>query len=126
MPELTTLRSQRRGPRSRATATASRGGYFHTGDAAVVEPDVYVQIRDRYEDLIIGGGENISSVEVEGALLRQGEAATPEDLREFARGQLAHFEVPSGYTIVDASPKTATGKIRKFVLRRGRAGIAAQ
>src|SRR5919106_4272139 len=53
-----------------ATATALRGGWFHSGDAAVVHPDGYVEIRDRFKDVIISGGENISSIEVEGVLLR--------------------------------------------------------
>jgi fatty-acyl-CoA synthase len=137
-----------------ATAKAFRGGWFHTGDAAVVHPDGYVEIRDRYKDVIISGGENISSIEVEGALLRHpavlevavvgmpherwgesphafvvlrpGEAATAADMREFARGVLAHFKVPTAYTFVEALPKTATGKIQKYVLRGGRAAINRQ
>jgi fatty-acyl-CoA synthase len=137
-----------------ATATAFRGGYFHTGDAAVVHPDGYIEIRDRYKDVIISGGENISSIEVEGALLRHpavlevavvgmphekwgesphafivlrdGAVATAEELREFARGALAHFKVPTAYTLVRELPKTATGKIQKFVLRGGKSAIARQ
>jgi fatty-acyl-CoA synthase len=137
-----------------ATATAMRGGWFHSGDAAVVHPDGYVEIRDRFKDVIISGGENISSVEVEGALLRHpavlevaivgvpdekwgetphgfvvvkpGVTVTEEDLREFVRARLAHFKVPRGFTFVAELPKTATGKIQKFVLRGGRAAIAAQ
>ena len=132
-----------------ATEKAFRGGYFHTGDAAVVHPDGYVEIRDRYKDVIISGGENISSIEVEGALLRHpavlevavvgmpherwgesphaflvlrpGESATAADMREFARGVLAHFKVPTAYTFVEALPKTATGKIQRYVLRGGSA-----
>jgi fatty-acyl-CoA synthase len=137
-----------------ATATAMRGGWFHSGDAAVVHPDGYVEIRDRFKDVIISGGENISSVEVEGTLLRHpavlevavvgvpdekwGEAphgfvvvkpgaeVTEDDLREFARARLAHFKVPRAFTFVAELPKTATGKIQKFVLRGGRAAIATQ
>lgn len=137
-----------------ATEKAFRGGYFHTGDASVVHPDGYVEIRDRYKDVIISGGENISSIEVEGALLRHpavlevavvglpherwgesphafvvlrpGHEATAAGMREFARGVLAHFKVPTGFTFVEALPKTATGKIQKFVLRGGRAAIARQ
>ena len=137
-----------------ATEKAFRGGYFHTGDAAVVHPDGYVEIRDRYKDVIISGGENISSIEVEGALLRHpailevavvgmpherwgesphafvvlrpGQSSTAEELREFARGVLAHFKVPSVFTFVQELPKTATGKIQKFVLRGGKAAIAKQ
>jgi fatty-acyl-CoA synthase len=137
-----------------ATAQAFAGGWFHSGDAAVIHPDGYVEIRDRYKDVIISGGENISSIEVEGALMRHPavlEAAvvgvpdktwgeTPEaflvlragcqtneaQLREFLRSRLAHFKVPSGYHFVAELPKTSTGKIQKFVLRKGRAAIASQ
>jgi fatty-acyl-CoA synthase len=137
-----------------ATAAAFRGGYMHTGDAAVMHPNRYVEVRDRIKDVIISGGENISSVEVEGVLLRHpavqeaavvgmpdacwGEAphafvvlktgmtATPEELRAFARDRLAHFKAPHTVTFVAELPKTATGKIQKFVLRGGRAAIAAQ
>src|SRR5262252_5037180 len=137
-----------------ATAQAFRGGYFHSGDAAVVHPDGYVDIRDRLKDVIISGGENISSVEVEGVLLRhpavqeaavvgmpdtrwgeaphafivlkQGAACTPEDLRAHTRERLAHFKCPHSFTFVRELPKTATGKIQKFVLRGRRAAIATQ
>jgi len=137
-----------------ATAQAFAGGWFHSGDAAVVHPDGYIEIRDRFKDVIISGGENISSIEVEGALLRhpavlevavigvphekwgespnafvvtrQGVDTSESDLREFARGALAHFKVPTAFRFVDALPKTATGKIQKFVLRGGRAAIAHQ
>ncbi len=137
-----------------ATAQAFRGGYFHSGDAAVVHPDGYVDIRDRLKDVIISGGENISSVEVEGVLLRHpavqeaavvglpdakwGEAphafvvlspgaeVTAEALRAFTRDRLAHFKVPHTVTFLTELPKTATGKIQKFVLRGRRAAIAAQ
>jgi fatty-acyl-CoA synthase len=136
-----------------ATAQAFRGGWFHTGDVAVVHPDGYVEIRDRLKDVIISGGENISSVEVEGVLfrheaveevavvglpdekwgeaphafvvLRPGASATQEELREFARARLAHFKAPHGITFVSELPKTATGKIQKYVLR-GRPAIARQ
>jgi len=137
-----------------ATAKAFRGGYFHTGDAAVVHADGYVEIRDRYKDVIISGGENISSIEVEGALLRHpavlevavvgmpherwgesphafivlrdGLSATPEEMREFARGAMAHFKVPTAFTFVRELPKTATGKIQKYILRGGKSAIARQ
>jgi fatty-acyl-CoA synthase len=137
-----------------ATAQALRGGYFHSGDAAVMHPDGYVDIRDRLKDVIISGGENISSVEVEGELLRHpavqeaavvglpdskwGEAphafvvlkpsasATAEELRTFARDHLAHFKCPHSFTFVAELPKTATGKIQKFVLRGRRAAVSAQ
>jgi fatty-acyl-CoA synthase len=137
-----------------ATAAAFRGGYFHSGDAAVVHPDGYIEIRDRYKDVIISGGENVSSIEVEGALLRHpavlevavvgvphekwgesphafvvlrpGQQLDATDLRTFARGMLAHFKVPTAYTFVPELPKTATGKIQKFVLRGRHSAIAAQ
>jgi fatty-acyl-CoA synthase len=137
-----------------ATAKAFAGGWFHTGDAAVVHPDGYVEIRDRMKDIIISGGENISSVEVEGALLRHpavqevavvgrpdeqwgeaphafvvlkaGAAADEADLREFARRALAHFKVPKAFYFVDDLPRTATGKIQKFVLRGSGTAIGRQ
>lgn len=137
-----------------ATEQCMGDGWFHTGDAAVVHPDGYVQITDRLKDVIISGGENISSVEVEAMLLRHeaiqevavvgvphekwgeaphafvvfknGHTATAEALRTFCRGQMAHFKVPHDFTPVTELPKTATGKIQKFVLRKGRANITAQ
>jgi fatty-acyl-CoA synthase len=137
-----------------ATARAFQGGWFHSGDAAVVQPDGYVEIRDRLKDVIISGGENISSIEVEGVLLRHpairevavvglpheqwgeaphafvvledGAGLTEPELREFARARLAGFKVPKGLTILPELPKTATGKIQKYVLRGGRTAIAAQ
>jgi len=137
-----------------ATEKAMGDGWFHTGDAAVVHPDGYVEIRDRIKDVIISGGENISSVEVEGVLLRHpavaevaivglpsekwgetpqafvvlrsGAAATEDELIAFVRDRLAHFKAPRGVTFVDELPKTATGKIQKFVLRGGAANLARQ
>ena len=137
-----------------ATEKCMGDGWFHTGDAAVVHPDGYVQITDRLKDVIISGGENISSVEVEAMLLRHeaiqevavvglpdekwgesphafvvfksGQSATPEALRVFCRASMAHFKVPHGFTPVTELPKTATGKIQKFVLRKGRPNITAQ
>jgi fatty-acyl-CoA synthase len=139
---------------SDATAAVMGDGWFHSGDAAVVHPDGYIEIRDRLKDVIISGGENISSVEVEATLLRHesvlevavvgmpdekwGEAphafvvfrsgaeASGEALRTFCRERLAHFKVPHTFTPVSELPKTATGKIQKYVLRRGRPNIAAQ
>ena len=136
-----------------ATAEAMRGGWFHTGDAAVVHADGYIEIRDRLKDVIISGGENISSVEVEGVLLRHpavrevaivglpherwgeaphafvilqaGATATEEELREFARNHLAHFKAPHSITFLSELPKTATGKIQKYALR-GRPAISKQ
>ena len=137
-----------------ATEKCMGDGWFHTGDAAVVHPDGYVQITDRLKDVIISGGENISSVEVEAMLLgheaiqevavvglpseqwgetphafvifKSGQTATPEALREFCRASMAHFKVPHGFTPVTELPKTATGKIQKFVLRQGRPNITVQ
>jgi fatty-acyl-CoA synthase len=137
-----------------ATEQALRGGWFHTGDAAVVHPDGYIEIRDRLKDVIISGGENISSVEVESVLLRhpavqevaivgfpherwgeaphafvvpkQGARADERELREFARANLAHFKAPHSVTFVKELPKTATGKIQKYILRVQRPAIAPQ
>ena len=137
-----------------ATAVALRGGYFHSGDAAVVHPDGYAEIRDRLKDVIISGGENISSVEVEGCLLqhasiqevavigrpsvkwgeaphafivmRAGKAASSEELRAFVRERLAHFKCPEAFHVVVELPKTATGKVQKNLLRGQAAGIAPQ
>jgi fatty-acyl-CoA synthase len=137
-----------------ATQRAMGDGWFHTGDAAVVHPDGYVEIRDRLKDVIISGGENISSVEVEGTLLRhpavqeaaivghahekwgeaphafvvlrEGASATEEEIIAFARDRLAHFKAPHSVTFVPELPKTATGKIQKFVLRDGAPNLAGQ
>ncbi len=137
-----------------ATDTALRGGWFHSGDAAVVHPDGYVEIRDRLKDVIISGGENISSVEVEGAILkheavaevalvgmpdpqwgesphafvvlRAGASTSVDALRAFVRERLAHFKCPRAFHFVDELPKTATGKIKKFVLRGSASSITAQ
>ena len=137
-----------------ATAHAFRGGWMHTGDAAVVHGDGYAEIRDRMKDIIISGGENISSVEVEGILLRhpsvqevavvglphekwgeapcafvvpcQGASLTEADIREFARAKMAHFKVPQEFRFVAELPKTATGKIQKYVLRGGKPAISKQ
>ncbi len=137
-----------------ATKRAMGDGWFHTGDAAVVHPDGYVEIRDRIKDVIISGGENISSIEVEGTLLRHpaiqevaivglpdekwgetphafvvlkdGQSATEAEIIEFTRDRLAHFKAPRGVTLVPQLPKTATGKIQKFVLRQGAANLARQ
>jgi fatty-acyl-CoA synthase len=137
-----------------ATAHAFRGGWFHSGDAAVVHPDGYIEIRDRWKDVIISGGENISSVEVEGVLighpaiqeaavvsmkhekwgeaprafvvLRNGACIDADQLRCYCRENLAHFKVPHEFQFVEELPKTATGKVQKFVLRDGRPNVNAQ
>src|SRR6266568_1155680 len=137
-----------------ATKKVMGDGWFHTGDAAVLHPDGYVEIRDRIKDVIISGGENISSVEVEGVLLRHpsvqeaaivglphkrwgeaphayvvlkaGSEATEEELIQLCRDRLAHFKAPHSVTFVQELPKTATGKIQKYVLRKGAAAIVRQ
>jgi fatty-acyl-CoA synthase len=139
---------------TQASELALRGGYFHSGDAAVVHPDGYLEIRDRIKDVIISGGENISSVEIEGCLLqhpsiqevavigrpsekwgeaphafivlRVGATASSEELRTFVRGRLAHFKCPQAFELVLELPKTATGKVQKNVLRGQAPGITAQ
>ena len=136
------------------TDAAIRDGWFHSGDAAVVHPDGYIEIRDRFKDVIISGGENISSVEVEGCLLRHpavqevavvgmphekwgesphafvvlldGEETTEDELKLHVREKLAHFKTPQWVSFVDDLPKTATGKVQKYVLRGGKSAIAPQ
>ena len=127
-----------------ATAAAFAGGWFHTGDLAVMQPDGYVKIKDRSKDIIISGGENISSLEVEDALHRHpavmlaavvaqpdakwgevpcafvetkpGSAVTEPELIELCRTLLARFKVPKRIVFGEL-PKTSTGKIQKFLLR---------
>lgn len=134
-----------------ATAQAFEGGWFHTGDLAVMEPDRYVKIKDRSKDVIISGGENISSLEVEDALYRHpavlacavvarpderwgetpvafveikpGAAVTAADLVAHCRALLAGYKLPREIRF-EAIPKTSTGKIQKFQLRE-RAKVAA-
>ncbi|MFD2165824.1 acyl-CoA synthetase [Thalassotalea euphylliae] len=127
-----------------ATEASFKAGWFHSGDLAVKHPDGYIEIRDRSKDIIISGGENISSVEVEGTLykhpqileaavvarkdekwgetpcafvtLKEGANITEQEVIAFCRENIAHFKIPK--TIVFSElPKTATGKIQKFVLR---------
>jgi fatty-acyl-CoA synthase len=127
-----------------ATEESFAGGYFHSGDIAVQHPDHYMQIADRAKDIIISGGENVSSVEVEGALMhhpavllcavvakpdekwgevpcafveiKEGHSATEADLIAFTRERLAGFKTPK-QVIFQELPKTSTGKIQKFELR---------
>jgi fatty-acyl-CoA synthase len=136
----------------KATEEAFRGGWYHTGDLAVMQPDGYIKIKDRSKDVIISGGENISSIEVEDVLyrhpavmavavvatpdekwgevpcafieLREGANVTAEELRDFCRERMAHFKVPKRF-IFDTLPKTSTGKIQKFVLREKAKSSAA-
>ena len=128
-----------------ATQEAFKGGYFHTGDIAIQHPDGYVQIADRAKDIIISGGENISSVEVEGALmghpavmlcavvakpddkwgevpcafveLKDGVTSTEAEIIAFARERLAGYKSPKA-VVFGELPKTYTGKIQKFELRQ--------
>ena len=137
-----------------ATEVAIRNGWFYSGDAAVVHSDGYIEIRDRFKDVIISGGENISSVEIEGCLLRHpdvqevavvgmphprwgesphafvilkdGAQVTGDQLKQFVRDAMAHFKMPQWVSIVDSLPKTATGKVQKFMLRSGESGITRQ
>jgi fatty-acyl-CoA synthase len=127
-----------------ATQKAFAGGWFHTGDLAVKHPDGYIQLKDRSKDIIISGGENISSIEVEDALykhpavavaavvakpdekwgetpcafveLKPGASATAEELIAWCRQHLAGYKVPR-HVVFDELPKTSTGKIQKHVLR---------
>jgi fatty-acyl-CoA synthase len=130
-----------------ATEQAFSGGWFHSGDLAVMHPDGYIELRDRLKDIIISGGENISTIEVEQALvahaavleaavigvpderwgevpkafvtLRHGSSVDAAELLDFVRERLARFKVPKDVEFVSELPKTATGKVKKFVLRAG-------
>ena len=127
-----------------ATEAAFAGGWFHTGDLAVKYPDGYVQLRDRSKDIIISGGENISSIEVEDALykhpaiqaaavvaipdekwgetpcafveLKPDQSVSPEDIVAWCREHLASYKCPRTVIFTEL-PKTSTGKIQKFQLR---------
>jgi 3-(methylthio)propionyl---CoA ligase len=129
----------------KATAEAFAGGWFHSGDLAVMQPDGYVKIKDRSKDIIISGGENISSIEVEDALyrhpavmaaavvakpdpkwgevpcafveLKEGASASEAEIVAFCRDRMAHFKAPKS-VVFGPLPKTSTGKIQKFVLRQ--------
>jgi fatty-acyl-CoA synthase len=128
----------------KATISSFEGGWFRTGDLAVIEPDGYIKIKDRSKDIIISGGENISSLEVEDVLyrhkdvlaaavvaapdekwgevpvafveLREDATPTQEEFLEFCRAHMARFKVPKRF-LFGALPKTSTGKIQKFILR---------
>jgi len=128
-----------------ATVEAFAGGWFHSGDLAVVHPDGYIKVKDRGKDIIISGGENISSIDVEDAMhrhpavfavavvaqpdpkwgespcafveLKPGAEATEVELIEHCRATLAHYKVPKG-VVFGTLPKTSTGKIQKYLLRR--------
>jgi len=128
-----------------ATAKAFHGGWFHSGDLAVWHSDGYIELRDRAKDIIISGGENISTIEVEQAIashpavmecaviamphdhwgerpkayvvLKPEAEASPAEIIEHVRGRLAHFKAPDEVDLVESLPKTSTGKIQKYVLR---------
>jgi fatty-acyl-CoA synthase len=134
-----------------ATAQAFRGGWFHSGDIAFQTPDGYIKIADRAKDIIISGGENVSSVEVENALahhpavslcavvaqpdekwgevpcafieLKPGATATEAEIIAFVRARLAGFKTPKRVIFTDL-PKTSTGKIQKFQLRDAARALA--
>jgi fatty-acyl-CoA synthase len=136
----------------KASADAFAGGWFHSGDLAVMQPDGYVKIKDRSKDVIISGGENISSLEVEDVLyrhpavlaaavvarpdpkwgetpcafveLKQGVVVSETELIEFCRSQMARFKAPRA-VVFGELPKTSTGKIQKFVLREKAKSTAA-
>ncbi|MHB8619309.1 MAG: acyl--CoA ligase family protein [Chloroflexota bacterium] len=127
-----------------ATEKAFQGGWFHSGDLAVMHPDGYIELRDRAKDIIISGGENISTIEVEQAVakhpavlecavvgvpddywgevpkafvvLKPGASAAPDGIIAFCREHIAHFKAPK-YVEIGDLPRTSTGKIQKFVLR---------
>jgi fatty-acyl-CoA synthase len=133
-----------------ATTAAFADGWFHSGDLGVIHPDGYIQLKDRSKDIIISGGENISSIEVEDALykhpavqvvavvakpdekwgetpcvfveLKPGAAATSEELIAWCRSHLAPFKCPR-HVVFAEIPKTSTGKIQKFKLREKAKGM---
>ena len=137
----------------KATDEAFAGGWFHTGDLGVVHPDGYVQIKDRSKDIIISGGENISSIEVEDVLykhpavltcavvaaadekwgevpmafveLRDGAQVSTDELNAYCLSKIAKFKVPKHY-VFEELPKTSTGKIQKFLLRKRAKEVLAE
>ena len=128
----------------KASDEAFAGGWFHSGDLGVIHPDGYIQLRDRSKDIIISGGENISTIEVEDVLykhpkileaavvarpdekwgetpcafvyLKAGETMTEEEVIAFCKEHLAGYKVPRT-VIFEELPKTSTGKVQKFILR---------
>jgi fatty-acyl-CoA synthase len=136
-----------------ATEQALAGGWFHSGDLGVMHPDGYIQLKDRSKDIIISGGENISSIELEDALykhpavqaaavvakpdekwgetpcafveLRPGARATPEELMAWCRELLAHYKAPR-HVVFAELPKTSTGKVQKYVLREMAKAVCAE
>jgi len=136
----------------KASEEAFAGGWFHSGDLAVMQPDGYVKIKDRAKDIIISGGENISSLEVEDVIYRHpavlgvavvarpdpkwgetpcafvevkpGAKLMEREIIDHCRANLAHFKVPR-HVVFGALPKTSTGKIQKFVLRQQAKSVEA-
>ena len=137
-----------------ATARAFAGGWFHSGDVAVMHPDGYIEVRDRMKDVIISGGENISTIEVENTICRHpavlecavvaipdekwgerpkafvtlgaGQHATEQEIIDFCRQHLSHFKAPAAVEFTDL-PKTSTGKVQKNILReQGWAGYRSR
>jgi fatty-acyl-CoA synthase len=128
-----------------ATAEALRGGWFHTGDMATINEDGYILIVDRKKDIIVSGGENISSLDIEKTLaahpgvyevavvpvpddkwgevpkalvvLKPGAQATEQELLEFCRARIAHYKVPRSVEFLATLPRTGTGKVLKRDLR---------
>jgi fatty-acyl-CoA synthase len=128
-----------------ATEKAFAGGWFHSGDLGVLHPDGYIELRDRAKDVIVSGGENISTIEVEQAVvshpavleaavigvpdeqwgerpkafvvLAEGQSASPEELIEHVRTRIARYKAPKTVELVAQLPKTSTGKVQKFELR---------
>lgn len=133
-----------------ATAKAFEGGWFHSGDVGVWHPDGYIELRDRAKDIIISGGENISTIEIEQTvaqhpavmecaviaipdeqwgerpkafvILKPGKTATEQEIIAFCRERLAHFKCPAAVEFGDL-PKTSTGKVQKYVLRNKEWGV---
>ena len=129
---------------SHATEEAFAGGWFHSGDLGVMHPDGYIELKDRSKDIIISGGENISSIEVEDVLykhpavqaasvvakpdakwgetpcafveLKPGQTVTVDDIVAYCRQHLAHYKAPR-FVVFGELPKTSTGKVQKYILR---------
>jgi fatty-acyl-CoA synthase len=127
-----------------ATEEAFAGGWFHSGDLGVMHPDGYIQLKDRSKDIIISGGENISSIELEDVLykhpavqaasvvakpderwgetpcafieLKPGHTVTPEQIVAYCREHVAHYKAPR-FVVFGELPKTSTGKVQKYILR---------
>jgi fatty-acyl-CoA synthase len=137
----------------RATEEAFAGGWFHTGDLGVMHENGYIEVKDRLKDIIISGGENISTIEVEGVLyrhpaileagvvakpdekwgetvcafitLKEGAIVTEQEIIEFCRGNMAHFKCPRT-VVFGPLPKTSTGKLQKYKLREGARRLSEQ